>query len=253
MTAAPIFLSHGSPLLVLEATATTAFLRGLGQRIGRPKAVLAVSAHWTTEQPRVGAAAQPRTIHDFAGFPAELSRLRYPAPGAPELARRAARLLDCPLDEARGLDHGIWCPASLIWPEADVPIVPLAVQPRRDPAHHYRLGQALRPLAEDGVLILATGALTHNLGEYFHRRVDDPAETWATGFADWTAQALAEGRVMDLLDYRAQAPHAARNHPSDEHLLPLFTALGASASGRAVRLHSAVEYGVLAMDAFGFG
>lgn len=240
-------------MLVLEATATTAFLRDLGQRIAKPRAVLAVSAHWTTDQPRVGAAARPQTIHDFHGFPPELFRMTYPAPGEPELARQVAGLLGCEPDPVRGLDHGIWCPATLVWPQANVPIVPVAVQPSRDPAHHYRLGQALRPLAEDGVLILATGALTHNLRECFRRQVTDPAEPWATAFADWMAQALADGRVDDLLDYRAQAPEAVRNHPTDEHLLPLFTALGASASGRATRLHRAMEYGVLSMDAFSFG
>jgi 4,5-DOPA dioxygenase extradiol len=249
----PIFLSHGSPMLVLEATPTTEFLRTLGRGIGTPRAAIVVSAHWETARPAVGAAAAPTTIHDFFGFPQPLYDVRYPAPGAPELAARVAEQLDCAVDGNRGLDHGVWCPAALMWPEANVPIVPLSIQPRQDARHHYALGQRLRPLLADGeVLLLASGALTHNLRAYFGRNVDDPAQPWVTAFADWIGEAATAGRTEDLLDWRDLAPHAADNHPTDEHLLPLFVALGASAGGRARVLHRAVEYGVLAMDAYAF-
>lgn len=249
---APLFLSHGSPMLVLQPTPTTAFLRALGDSIGRPKAVVAVSAHWETPIPSVGAAALPATIHDFHGFPRELYEMTYPAPGAPEVAERAAALLGAAIDPVRGLDHGIWSVASLMWPRADVPMVPLSVQPDAGPVAHFELGRSLRPLADDGVLILATGSLTHNLGAYRGHRRDDAPEPWAAGFADWLAENAAAGRVDDLLDYRRQAPFAERNHPTDEHLLPFFVALGAAPTGRAEAIHRAYEYGVLAMDAYAF-
>lgn len=249
----PLFISHGSPMLTLEDTAATDFLRQLGGRLERrPTAIVAVSAHWTTAGPMVGAAPAPATIHDFYGFPRQLYQRRYPAPGAPALARRIADLLGCAEDPERGLDHGIWCPASLIWPDADLPILPLSVQPRLDPRHHYRLGQRLRPMAAEGVLILATGSLTHNLAAYGRHALDDPAEPFAAAFADWFAAATGQGRLDDLLDYRRRAPHAADNHPTDEHLLPYFVALGASGSDRGEVIHRSMEYGVIAMDAYEF-
>jgi len=248
----PVFLSHGSPMLTLETTAATAFLRRLGDTIAKPSAVVVVSAHWPTERPVAGAAARPATIHDFYGFPSRLYQIRYPAPGAPDLARRVADLLGCGLDPGRGLDHGVWCPASLIWPDADLPIVPVSLQPALGPHHHYELGRALRPLAAEGVLVLGSGALTHNLRAYAGHQVDDPAEPWASAFADWSAAAVTEGRIEDLLAYRRQAPFAAQCHPTDEHLLPFFVALGASEAGLGTVLHRSMEYGVLAMDAYRF-
>lgn len=247
---APLFVSHGSPMLVLEATPSTAFLKSLGERVGKPKAVVAVSAHWETQAPRVGAAAAPATIHDFRGFPQALFDMRYPAPGAPDLAARVAQATGAVLDGERGLDHGIWCVAKLMWPDADVPIVPLSVQPGRSAAEHYELGTRLRGL---DALVLATGALTHNLRAYFGHSVDDRPEDWCVAFADWMAEAVAHNRVDDLLDWQAKAPFAARNHPTAEHLLPLFVALGAGQNGPGRVLHRATEYGVLAMDAYEFG
>lgn len=248
----PIFLSHGSPMLALEDSAAATFLRRLGPSLGKPSAVVVVSAHWPTARPLVGGAATPATIHDFYGFPEPLYRLRYPAPGSPQLAQRVASLLDCAVDLGRGLDHGVWCPASLIWPGADMPLVPLSIQPDQDPRHHFRLGQALRPLAEEGVLVLASGAATHNLRAYFGHGVDDPAEPVATDFVDWFTAAAAEGRIDDLLAYRNRAPNAVWNHPTDEHLLPFFVALGAAGGSAAEVLHHSIQYGVLAMDAYRF-
>lgn len=250
-----LFLSHGSPMTVLEATAATAFLAELGRRMPRPRAVVAASAHWTTAAPKVGGAARPRTIHDFSGFPPELYRITYPAPGAPDLADRVRNLLgeEAAIAPERGLDHGIWSVASLMWPGADIPIVPLSVQPARDPAWHYELGRRLRPLAEEGILVLATGSATHNLHAYAGAgSVEDAPPAWVTGFADWLADAVTRGDVDALLEYRARAPYAEANHPTDEHLLPLFVALGASRRGEGECLHRSVEYGVIAMDAYGF-
>ncbi|WP_114392112.1 dioxygenase [Oleisolibacter albus] len=257
MTALPaLFLSHGSPMLVVEDGPAHRFLGHLGAALPRPRAILAVSAHWSTAQPVLSAAAQPDTIHDFGGFPPLLYQMRYPAPGAPDLAvavaqRLTAAGLPAALHADRGLDHGAWVPLTLIYPGADIPVLQLSIQRHRDPAHHLALGEALRPLRDEGVLILASGALTHNLGEITGRGAVAPA--WVQSFADWMGTALLEGRRADLLAYRARAPHAARNHPTDEHLLPLFTALGAGTPGVPPRvLHRSTTYGVLAMDAFAF-
>lgn len=253
-----VFVSHGSPMLAVEDGAAHRFLKGYGGRLGRPKAVLAVSAHWETPAPLASTAARPETIHDFGGFARELYAMRYPAPGAPEVAERAAGLLSAAgipagTDPDRGLDHGAWVPLGLLYPDADVPVAQLSIQPHLGPEHHWRVGRALRPLREEGLLILATGAITHNLREFFGRGLDAAAPDWVTGFADWIADAVAGGRTNDLLDYRRLAPHAVRNHPTDEHLLPLFVALGAGSGDRPGEVvHRSHTYGVLAMDAYAF-
>ena len=198
-------------------------------------------------------AAQPRTIHDFAGFPRELYEIRYPAPGAPELAQRIVALLaDAGLaaatDARWGLDHGAWVPLALMYPQADIPVVQLALQPALGPRHHFELGRALAPLREEGVLILGSGGATHNLREL--GAPDTPPPPWARGFSDWLEQTVGVGDDAALLDYRARAPQAARNHPSEEHLLPLFVAAGAGGRGR--RVHTSTTYGSLMMDFYRF-
>lgn len=246
-----LFLSHGSPLSCFEDTPARDFMLGLGKTLAKPKAVLAVSAHWCTSAPMVGAAMTPETVHDFFGFPDFLYRMRYPAKGAPELAARAAALMGAEIAEEQGLDHGIWTVMTLLWPEADVPVIPVSVQPKADPRHHYELGRKLRPLVEDGVLVLGTGSATHNLRAYMANGGKGP-QPWAAAFADWLAETAEAGDLDALLDYRARAPYARENHPTDEHLLPFYTALGAAAQGTAKRLHASIEYGVIAMDGYGF-
>lgn len=254
-----LFVSHGAPTLVLSEAPAKAFLACLGRSLPRPKAILAVSAHWETPAPAVGIAERPETIHDFRGFPPALYEMRYPAPGAPELAHDAARRLDAaglgPVGEAaRGLDHGAWVPLALAYPAADVPVAQLSIQPQAGPEHHYRMGEALRPLRDDGVLVLASGSLTHNLGEIDLAQPEAATPDWVAAFQDWVGWAVAEGRTADLLDYRRKAPFAARNHPTEEHLLPLFVALGAGDAGLPGRhLHSSHTFGALAMDAYAFG
>ena len=253
-----VFISHGAPTLPLERSAASAFLRQLGATLDRPKAILAVSAHWETARPAVSAAAQPETIYDFYGFPPELYRLRYPAPGAPDLAKRAAGLLEAngmktQIDPGRGLDHGAWTPLILMYPDADIPVTQLSVQTGSGPAHHVRLGEALRPLRDEGVLILASGGATHNLGEFRNHGRDDPPPPWVVEFNEWLAAAVVSGRTPDLVAYRKTAPHAARNHPTEEHLLPLHVAVGAATPGGvARRIHSSYAYGVIGMDAYRF-
>ncbi|HXF65501.1 MAG TPA: class III extradiol ring-cleavage dioxygenase [Burkholderiales bacterium] len=253
-----IFVSHGAPTLPLEESAAREFLVRLGGELPRPRAILAVSAHWDTARPEVSAAERPGTIHDFYGFPPELYRLRYPAPGAPELARRLAGLLGASglaaeVAPDRGLDHGAWVPLMLMYPAADIPVTQLSIQSRLGPAHHVRLGEALRPLRDEGVLVLASGGATHNLREWRDRREGAAALPWAVEFNEWLAQAVLSDRREDLIAYRTRAPHAVRNHPTDEHLLPLFVALGAGGpGGRAQRLHTGMVSGVLSMDAYRF-
>jgi 4,5-DOPA dioxygenase extradiol len=220
--------------------------------------VLIASAHWETTDPTASTAVRPETIHDFGGFPRALYEIQYPAPGAPDLASEAARLLtdsglEAGTDPRRGLDHGAWVPMMLLYPEADIPVAQLSIQPHRDPAHHRRVGEALRPLRDQGVLILGSGSFTHNLREL--RRIGAETETpdWVVRFVDWMARATEENHVDDLLHYRDRAPEARRNHPTDEHLLPLFVASGAGDPGRGGRhVHSSNTYGSLAMDAFAF-
>jgi len=253
-----LFVSHGAPTVILDESPVRTFLTKLSETVEKPDAILAVSAHWETEAPMLSDAASPETIHDFYGFPDAMYKLTYPAPGAPALADTTRKLLlqaDLgPVSvEPRGLDHGAWVPLMLGWPEADIAVTQLSIQPQKDPAWHYRLGEALRPLRDDNVLILASGNLTHNLKEFRGHAIDSEPESWARAFDEWAGWAIAEGRTEDLLDYRRLAPEAVRNHPTDEHLLPLFVAMGAGSPGQPGRhLHKSYTYGVLAMDAFAF-
>ena len=253
-----VFVSHGAPTLAVEENGTTEFLRELGRELGRPRAVLCVSAHWNTRAPAVSAAASPRTIHDFGGFPEELYRIRYPAPGAPALAARVEGLLGgaglaCEVAPERGLDHGAWVPLRLMYPSADVPVAQLSVQPGQDPAYHFRLGRALAPLRAEGVLVLATGSVTHNLARV---GAGGAPPDWAREFEEWLFGKVTGGATQDLLGYRRLAPHAQTAHPTDEHLLPLFVAMGAGADAGSVpgrSLHRGWTLGSLSMAAYSFG
>jgi len=259
MTLPTLFVSHGAPTLAVEDNGTTRFLRTLGQALPRPRAILIATAHWETAQPMVGAAPRPETIHDFGGFPEALYRLRYEAAGAPDVAARAQDLLreagfQAAIDGARGLDHGAWVPLLHAYPARDVPVVPLSIQSHLGPEHHFRVGRALAPLADEGVLIVGSGSITHNLREVFARRHDSQAPAWMRGFVDWMGARIEAGDEAGVLDYRARAPEAARNHPTDEHLLPLYVAMGAAGAGAAAkRIHADTTWGALAMDAYLFG
>ena len=255
-----LFLSHGSPMHALEAgaTATGRAWRALGERLPRPRAILMASAHWETDVPALTGAARPETIHDFRGFPAPLYEIRYPVPGAPELAARARDLLqaagfEAGIDPARGLDHGAWAPLLYVFPRADVPVVQLSLQVERGPRHHLALGRALAPLAAEGVLVVGSGHLTHNLSEMRSLRDTGigPAAPYVAEFQEWV-RALIEAHDYDTLaDYRRRSPAGVRAHPTEEHFLPLFVALGAAGgTARAERFIDHVESGVMAMDAY---
>jgi 4,5-DOPA dioxygenase extradiol len=258
MTIPSLFVSHGSPTLPLTDTPARSFLSQFSGAIARPKAILVISAHWETSVPTVSAVDRNDTIHDFRGFPQALYELRYPAPGSPAVAARAADLLrasgiDCRIDQSRGLDHGAWVPLLLMYPQADIPVLQLSLQPHLGTGHHLRMGRALAPLRQEGVLIIGSGSMTHDLSEFRGHGPNDPAPDWVNAFADWFDSALSAGRTDDLLDYRRQAPFAVKNHPSEEHLLPFYAALGAAGeNARAMRLHASATYGVLRMDVYAF-
>ena len=253
-----LFISHGSPMLALRPSPARDFLAGLGAQLKQPKAIVIASGHWETEGPEVSAVSVNDTIHDFYGFPPALYAIRYPAPGSPELAERIAGLLRqsglaAEIDHERGLDHGAWVPLSLMYPGHDIPVLQLALQSWLGPPHHLQLGQAIASLREQDVLVIGSGSFTHNLGRPRAVEQDAPAPPDIVAFADWMHAALTEQRVDDLVDYRRQAPFAAVQHPTEEHLLPLFVALGAAGErARATRLHASTTWGTLRMDAYSF-
>jgi 4,5-DOPA dioxygenase extradiol len=254
-----LFISHGSPMLALTDVPARHFLAGLGSELPRPRAVLVVSAHWETAAPEVNAVAVNDTIHDFTGFPAALYAIRYPAPGSPELAERIVGLLaeaglPARVDHARGLDHGSWVPLSLVYPAHDIPVLQLSVQSHLGAAYHWQVGRALAGLRAEGVLVIGSGSFTHDLRRFRGQPVDAPEAPDVTAFADWFDAALTEGRTADLLAYRRLAPYAVQEHPTEEHLLPLFVAMGAAGEDAAAqRLHASANYGILRMDAYAFG
>jgi 4,5-DOPA dioxygenase extradiol len=244
-----LFISHGSPLHALEAGAAGASWVRLAAQLPRPRALLMVSAHWETERPALTAAAEPETIHDFYGFPEALYRIRYPAPGAPALAGRVRALLDA----TRGLDHGAWSPLLHMYPEAAIPVVQLSLQTERGTAHHLALGRALRPLSAEGVLVIGSGHMTHNLRDRTPGGEAAAPLPYAQDFRDWIDARLRTRDLDALVDYRTQAPYARRAHPSEEHFLPLFVALGAAPESYcAARVHEGIESGALAMDSYRF-
>ena len=247
-----LFISHGSPMMPLRDQPARDFLLGLGAQFERPRAIVMASAHWDTERPAVNAVGVNGTIHDFYGFPPALYALRYPAPGDVGLAAEIAALIGGDLDHERGLDHGAWVPLLLMYPDHDIPVIQVSLQSYLGTEHHLLLGKALAPLRERGILVIGSGGLTHNLRRMRAPEENSPAAPDVDAFADWMHAALVEGRTDDLLDYRRRAPQAAMQHPTDEHLLPLYVAMGAGGA-TATRLHASTSYGVLRMDTYAFG
>lgn len=253
-----LFISHGSPMLALTEAPARDFLRGFGHSLPRPKAILVASAHWETRAPAVNAVARNETIYDFGGFPRALYELTYNPPGDPKLAEHISDLLcaaglQSAVDHTRGLDHGAWVPLFLAYPDADIPVLQVSVQSHLGPAHHYQLGQALAPLRDEGVLIIGSGSWTHNLRRLARGAIDAPEPPDVAAFSDWMDTALVEGRRCDLLTYRTKAPYAVEHHPTEEHLLPLFVAMGAGGeAAKPARIHKSVTYGALRMDAYAF-
>jgi len=249
------FVSHGAPDALLKAPDAVTCWREISRQVTRPTAILVVSAHWEARQPRASLSGTPETIHDFAGFQPELFRMQYPAPGAPALAERAVSLLSAAgivadLHPNRGLDHGAWVPLSAMFPQADIPVTQLSLARNASGATHFAMGQALAPLREEGVLIIASGSITHNLGWLNrHAQGDEAPLPQAQIFTNWVAEQLAAKDVSTLLAYR-NATYGAESHPSKEHFMPLFVALGAACEDTPLRYRPPFAYGGLAMDAY---
>lgn len=254
-----LYVPHGAPTFALRPGAAGAALSARARQLPTPRAILVVSPHWDTAIPTVGYAERPETIHDFWGFPEALYALRYPATGCPEAARLVSAALQAAglpvaADASRGLDHGAWVPLRMMFPEADIPVIPLSIQSSGDAAYHYHLGRALSGLPAQGILIVATGSITHNLRDYqMASMTGGQSPAYVNEFAGWIAAQLAAGETEALLDYRQRAPEARRAHPSDEHLLPLYVALGAAGqTATAERFHAGIDDYVIAMDAYVF-
>lgn len=250
-----VFVSHGAPDALLKAPDAVACWREIGQRIGAPSMILAVSAHWEARQPTLSLAGAPETVHDFSGFDPALHRMRYPAPGAPALAERAVSLLAssgiaAELHPTRGLDHGAWVPLAAMFPRADVPVTQISLVRGGSPATHVSIGQALAPLRDEGVLILASGAITHNFAWLDWRAGADAEPVHeAQAFSDWVGERLAAHDTESLLRYRLTRLGTAA-HPTEEHFLPLFVALGAAGDHAPGRYQPRFAYGGLSMDAY---
>lgn len=246
-----LFISHGAPDLLLQDLPASRFLRRLAAALPPPRAIVVASAHWTTAEVAVEAGAAPATIHDFSGFAPELYAQRYAAPGDPALAQDLVVRLGAAgiaaASAARGFDHGVWAPLAMLYPAADIPVVALSVQPRRDAAHHLAVGAALAGLRSEGVLVIGSGAMTHNLGELIPDA--DQAPAWVAAFDEWAATADA----ASLTDWRRRGPQAARNHPTPEHFLPLLVAMGAGGGQPGRLLHRSTTWGVLRMTMLAFG
>ena len=250
-----LFISHGSPMLALQPGASGPALARLAEQLPKPRAIVLVSAHWESAELRVCSAATADTWHDFHGFPAELYRLQYPVPGTPQLAGENVQLpaqagLTAQLDAEQALDHGAWVPLMLMYPQADIAVVQLSLPSQQGPALQRQIGQALASLRGQGVLLIGSGSITHNLGELDWHAGPEQVEPWAQAFRDWIVAKLTEQDQAALQDYRQQAPHAVRNHPSDEHLLPLFFAEGAGGEFKVE--HSGFTLGALGMDIYSF-
>lgn len=246
-------------MFALEPGVAGAALSAWARDLVRPCAVLVVSPHWETEIPTIGTASQLATLHDFSGFDPQLFEIHYPACGSAQAAAEVGDALTAAgipaaADANRGLDHGAWVPLRYLFPEAECPIVPLSIQHQAGPQHAYRIGQALAPLTQRGWLIVASGNITHNLGDWQRAHCGARIDTaYAQRFADWVHREILRGETAALLDYRQSHGDALRAHPRDEHLLPLFTALGAAGSNYRVQtIHRGISDHVIAMDSYAF-
>jgi len=258
MTALPaLFVGHGNPMNALEDNAWTRGWAALGSSLPRPHAVLSISAHWYISATAVTAMAAPRTIHDFGGFPRELYQVRYAAPGEPALARRVQQLLaplEVAADDAWGLDHGTWSVLHHVFPRADVPVVQLSLDETQPSAFHYELGRKLRALRHEGILLVGSGNVVHNLHAYAWGRHPQEPYDWAVRFEAQVRQALIAGDRAMLVDYEAQGSDAQLSVPTPEHYLPLLYVLGASERDEPVSFPvEGMDGGSVSMLAVQFG
>lgn len=253
-----LFVSHGAPTFALDPGVSGRQLRAVANQLPRPRAILIISPHWMTRSEiRITGSARPDTIHDFGGFDPELYKIHYSAPGDPVLARRVATLLtengwQALVDPTRGLDHGAWVPLLYLYPEADIPVLQVSMPQNLDAQTAFQMGNALAPLADEGILIIGSGSLTHNLYEL--GQFADGEARYAREFTEWIREGIQTGNVQRLLGALETAPHARRAHPTTEHFLPLPVALGAATrTDRATVLDGGTRYGVLAMESYVLG
>jgi len=260
-----LFLSHGAPDMALHASPLREFLSSLGEKLGKPQAILIMSSHYDMAQPSYSADEKPGVLHhDVEGYPEAARSIDYPAPGLPQLATIAATLTEqsgLPAQEiiGRGLDHGVFGPLSLLYPDADVPVVEAAIQSEQGAGHHYVLGQCLAPLRQHGVLIIGSGRLTAP-AEIIEEEAPGaaPAYAFASEFGEWIKEKAEAGDADSLIDYKAFAPNAQKCHPKPDHFMPFTFALGAAGAGKSGkgakgrRIHHSVQNSVLMMDAFLF-
>ena len=233
-----IFFGHGNPLNALASNAYTEAWRQFGIDTPRPRAILSISAHWYVPDTGVTISTAPRTIHDFGGFPRELYQVQYPAPGDPALARRVQKLLsplEVTLDDAWGLDHGTWSVLKHVYPQADIPVVQLSIDETRPPSFHFEIGQKLAPLRGDGVLIVGSGNLVHNLHAYAWGRHSQEPYDWAVRFEDTAKNMIMANEVKPLVNYEVLGPDAALSIPTPDHYLPLLYVVGARQQGEHIR------------------
>lgn len=258
-----VYVSHGSPMLALggahDPTGALASWKAFADRIGRPRGIVVASAHHERARTTIASAPDYLTIHDFHGFPAPLYALSYAAHGDATLAARCATLLGAAgfavdRESSAGLDHGAWVPLRAMFPAGDVPVVQVAIEPQRDAAHHLALGRALSELRNEGVLVLGSGSLTHNLAELQRGGGALANAPHVAAFQKWVWDRLAINDLASLVDYRRAAPEAARVHPTDEHWLPFYVALGAAGQAPFTVEQAAggIALGALAMDAIVF-
>lgn len=243
-----LFVGHGSPMNAIEDTPFRRTWQTIATRFPRPRAIVCISAHWETDGSCIGAAGQPATIHDFHGFPRALFDVRYPAPGDPALARKIVERITetrVHLDAMRGLDHGVWSVLKTMYPEADIPVLPFSLSSRRPGAWHYALGQQLAALRDDGVLLLGSGNIVHNL-RYFKPGTSE-ALPWAVRFDEDLRERIQEGHHEGLLGYETLGPDALLAIPTPEHYLPLLYILGAQREGERVELFNEAVLGGISM------
>lgn len=258
MTTAPaLFISHGAPTFALDPGLLGPRLSSIGERLGNVKALLVVSPHWQTQHTAIMTTPYPSTLHDYGGFPPELHRIEHPAIGHPPLATEIGQSLaetgrHIQLDHRRGLDHGAWVPLRYLDPKARIPSFQVSLRSNLDAAGAVRLGRALRPWRSQGVALIGSGSLTHNLLEFLDGTATEAAYT--AEFRDWVRDAVVRRDVDRLIDYRRLAPHARRAHPTEEHFLPLLVAIGASFDGESVQvIDGGTAHGVLSMESYAWG
>lgn len=232
-----IFFGHGNPMNALGSNSWTAAWRRIGEQTARPRAILAISAHWYVSETGVTVSTSPKTIHDFGGFPAELYQVRYPAPGNPDLARRVQEILsplEVTLDDSWGLDHGTWSVLKHVYPAADIPVVQLSIDETRPARFHFDVGRKLAPLREEGVLIVGSGNLVHNLHTYaWGRHVPDPYD-WAVRFETTARELMSAGEFDPLVNYESLGKDATLSIPTPDHYLPLLYVLGCHQQGEPI-------------------